>query len=110
MTDEPSDPPADDAWRIDDLAQRAGLSVDTIRFYQREGLLPAGERMGRTLRYGPAHLEQLERIRGLQARRFSLAAIRALLEHDGSLEGLLATREGASYDADELRAAAGASA
>src|SRR5215510_9407598 len=102
--------PDDDAWRIDDLAQRAGVSVDTIRYYQREGLLTAGERMGRTLRYGPAHLDQLERIRGLQARRFSLAAIRALLEHDGSLEGLLAAREGASYDAEELRANAGASA
>src|SRR5215470_15718258 len=99
-----------DAWRIDDLAQLAGLSVDTIRYYQREGLLPAGERVGRTLRYGPEHLEQLERIRSLQARRFSLAAIRALLEHDGSLEGLLAARAGASYDAEELRTAAGASA
>ena len=28
--------------RIDDLAQRAELTVDTIRYYQREGLLPAG--------------------------------------------------------------------
>jgi DNA-binding transcriptional MerR regulator len=99
----------DDAWRIDDLAQRASVSVDTIRYYQREGLLPAGERVGRTMRFGQAHLEQLERIRGLQARRFSLAAIRALLEHDGSLEGLLAAREGSSYDPDELQAAAGAS-
>ena len=99
------EPPAD--WRIDDLAQRAGVAVDTIRYYQREGLLPTGERAGRTLRYGPAHLERLERIRGLQARRFSLAAIRALLDHDGSVEGLLAGREGATYDHDSLIDAAG---
>jgi MerR family regulatory protein len=26
-------------WKIDKLAQRAGISVDTIRFYQREGAL-----------------------------------------------------------------------
>ena len=31
-------------WRIDELAQRAGLTVDTIRYYSREGLLQtAGE-------------------------------------------------------------------
>ena len=65
-----------DGWRIDDLAQRAGIAVDTIRYYQREGLLPPGERCGRTNLYGPLHLEQLERIKHLQSRRFSLAAIR----------------------------------
>ena len=103
----PAEPVTD--WRIDDLAQRAGVAVDTIRYYQREGLLPSGERAGRTLRYGPAHLERLERIRGLQARRFSLAAIRALLDHDGSVEGLLAGRDGETYDHDSLIDAAGVS-
>jgi DNA-binding transcriptional MerR regulator len=98
-------------WRIDELAQRAGVAVDTIRFYQREGLLPPGEREGRGLRYGPAHLERLQRIRALQARRFSLAAIQALLDHDvpGAVESLLAGREGASYTLDELVVAAGVS-
>ncbi len=96
-------------WRIDELAQRAGVAVDTIRYYQREGLLRSGERNGRTRRYGPEHLEQLERIRGLQARRFSLAAIRALLDRDdpAALEGLLAGDEEATYDHDELVAATG---
>ena len=84
-------------WRIDELAQRAGVAVDTIRYYQREGLLPPGERSGRSMRFGPRHLERLERIRALQARRFSLAAIQALLDHDGgptSLETMLAGRRG----------------
>jgi DNA-binding transcriptional MerR regulator len=97
----------DDGWRIDDLAQRAGVSVDTIRYYQREGLLRTGERVGRTLRYGPEHLDRLERIRGLQARRFSLAAIHALLEHEGPIDTLLAPREGASYDHAALVGASG---
>src|SRR5258708_35863207 len=56
-------------WRIDDLAHRAGLTVDTIRFYQREGLLPPAQREGRTKVYGLLHLERLERIRELQERR-----------------------------------------
>jgi DNA-binding transcriptional MerR regulator len=98
-------------WRIDELAQRAGIAVDTIRYYQREGLLTSGERNGRTRRFGPEHLEQLERIRALQARRFSLAAIRALLERDdpGALAGLLVGSEEATYDHDELVETAGVS-
>ena len=45
-------PPAAEAaaagdWRIDDLAHKAGVSVDTIRYYQREGLLPTARRKGR---------------------------------------------------------------
>ena len=60
------------------------------------------------MRYGPRHLERLERIRALQARRFSLAAIHAILEHEGpSIEALLAGRDGRSYDHDELVEAAG---
>ena len=99
-------------WRIDELAQRAGVAVDTIRYYQREGLLPSGERSGRTRRFGPEHLERLERIRALQSRRFSLAAIRALLERDdpGVLAGLLVGSEEATYDHDELLDAAGVDA
>ena len=34
-------------WRIDELAQRAGVTVDTIRYYARERLLPPPRRVGR---------------------------------------------------------------
>jgi DNA-binding transcriptional MerR regulator len=69
-------------WRIDDLAQRTGVTVDTIRYYAREGLLPPPTRSGRHKLYGPEHVERLTRIRELQDRRFSLAAIRAILDAD----------------------------
>jgi DNA-binding transcriptional MerR regulator len=89
-------------WRIDELAHRAGLTVDTIRYYAREGLLRSPERSGRHKLYDASHLERLERIRALQEQRFSLAAIRALLDADRpGLEGLFATR-GAAYTFDEL--------
>lgn len=74
-------------WRIDDLARLSGTTVDTVRFYQREGLLPPATRRGRSLVYGPEHLERLERIRDLQARHFTLKGIRALAE-EGRLQML----------------------
>ena len=69
--------------------------VDTIRFYQREGLPPPATRVGRTKVYGSEHLERLERIRDLQARRFSLAAIRTLLETDRGASLVAQVFEGA---------------
>jgi DNA-binding transcriptional MerR regulator len=97
------------AWRIDDLAHKAGVTVDTVRYYQREGLLPEGERAGRVKLYGSVHLERLERIRDLQGRGFSLAAIRTLLDKDQSLvEGIFADRgEARTYSLDELIERAG---
>lgn len=96
--------PGTGCWRIDDLAQRAAITVDTIRYYQRERLLPPAERHGRSNLYGPEHLERLERIKELQARRFSLAAIRALLadQREDLLEGIFSGREGRTYTLAEL--------
>jgi DNA-binding transcriptional MerR regulator len=96
---------SNESWRIDDLAHRAGLTVDTVRYYQTQGLLPPAERCGRAKVYGPEHLERLERIRELQQRRFSLAAIRAFLaeDRDGLVEGVFADRdETRTYTLEEL--------
>ena len=55
----------DDArWKIDELAQRAGVTVDTIRYYGREGLLEPPERSGRHKLYGNQHVERLEQRTG----------------------------------------------
>ena len=98
------EPRARAAMRIDDLAHESGLTVDTIRYYQREGLLPPGEREGRHRVYGPDHLRRLTRIKELQARRFSIAAIRAFVSGDERrLEGVFADEgEGVQYGYDEL--------
>jgi DNA-binding transcriptional MerR regulator len=94
-------------WRIDELAQRSSLSVDTIRFYQREGLVDPPVRRGRTAVYGPTHLHRLEQIRDLQARHLSLAAIRGLLSTQrlGLAESLFAAGEG-DYTPTQLAGAA----
>src|SRR5690349_9034784 len=93
----PEGPMAEASWRIDELARRGDVTVDTIRYYAREGLLRPPERKGRNRLYGPEHLERLARIRELQQRRFSLAAIRAIVDVDRpGLEGLFAA-EGREY-------------
>src|SRR2546423_8347988 len=65
--------------RVEELAGRADVSVDTIRFYQKRRLLPPPQRRGRIAWYGLEHVERLARIKDLQRRGFSLAVIRRIV-------------------------------
>ena len=67
------------ALTIDQLAERTGISVRTIRFYAGRGLLPAPQLRGRTGLYGPGHVARLELVSELSALGFTLAAIEAQL-------------------------------
>ena len=72
--------------RIGELADRAGVSVATIKFYIREGLLPPPPvKTGRTMGYyDEAYLERLLLIRKLRDEHFlPIRAIRLLLEERG---------------------------
>jgi DNA-binding transcriptional MerR regulator len=71
-----------DRLRVEDLAQRADVSVDTIRFYQKRRLLPAPTREGRVAWYGSEHIERLARIRELQAQGLTLALIGRVVSGD----------------------------
>jgi DNA-binding transcriptional MerR regulator len=103
--------------RVEELAARADVSVDTIRFYQKRRLLPPPERRGRIGWYGPEHVERLARIKDLQRRGFSLAVIRRIVsgELDRADEPLAAAVAAAGDDAageefltlDELAARSG---
>ncbi len=75
-------------YRVEELAEAAGVAVDTVRYYQREKLLAPPEREGRRAWYDDGHLERLREIRGLADEGFSLAQIRSLSAPDAS--GLLA--------------------
>jgi DNA-binding transcriptional MerR regulator len=65
--------------RVEELARRAGVRVDTVRYYQSRGLLPAPRRSGRVALYDDEHLRVLERVRTLQAKGFTLATIARVL-------------------------------
>ncbi len=68
--------------RVEQLAARAGVSVDTIRYYQSKGLLASPRRQGRVAWYDAEHVTRIARIRSLQARGFTLATIIRLLNGD----------------------------
>src|SRR6476469_7876429 len=68
--------------RVEELARRADVSVDTIRFYQKRRLLPPPERSGRVAWYSGEHLDRLARVRELQGRVLTLALIGRILDGD----------------------------
>ncbi len=73
-------------YRVEEIAARAGVRVDTIRFYQFRGLLPRPRREGRIALYDDGHLERLRRIRELVDQGFTLAQIKRLLEQESEAE------------------------
>ena len=66
--------------RIGALAQAAGISVDTVRYYERRGLLAAPRRAANGYReYGPEALPRLRLIRAAAAVGFSLVELQRIL-------------------------------
>ena len=67
--------------RIGELAKKADLKVDTVRYYEKAGLLPPPPRRSNGYRdYGEPHVERLAFIRHCRALGMSLADINRLCE------------------------------
>lgn len=64
------------------LGAAAGVGVETVRYYQRRGLLAVPPSAGAVRRYGPADLRRLRFIRRAQAAGFTLDEIGDLLALD----------------------------
>lgn len=66
--------------KIGELAQASSTATETIRFYEKEGLLPLPERTPSNYRmYDSSHLERLQLIRYCRSLDMSLEEIRVLL-------------------------------
>ena len=66
---------------IGSLSQRTGCNIETIRYYERVGLLPAPARSPGGYRlYGTDHLKRLTFIRRARALGFSIHEVRKLLD------------------------------
>jgi DNA-binding transcriptional MerR regulator len=70
--------------RIGALAVAAGVTVDTLRYYEREGLLPrAGRTAGGFRVYTPQIADRLQFIKQAQQLGLTLREIRQIVEPDG---------------------------
>ncbi|MEG3192563.1 MerR family transcriptional regulator [Lysobacter sp. D1-1-M9] len=102
---------------ISALAKQGGVGVETIRYYQRRGLLQApprpssGEARAGMRRYGEGDLRRLRFIRAAQVAGFTLDEIGELLDLDATRDRsrvhVLATQRVAALDAkiDDLQRA-----
>ena len=80
----------DDRYSLTELADLAGVTPRTVRFYLAQGLLPAVGQSGPGSKYDPDHLARLRLIRRLQAEHLPLAEIRRRLDDldPGEIRGL----------------------
>ena len=67
---------------IGSLAAAAGVGVETVRFYQRRGLLAVPPRAGGIRRYDGRDVDRLHFIKRAQAAGFTLAEISELIALD----------------------------
>ena len=72
-----------ESFTIGAFAEAAGVNVETIRFYQRKGLLPEPAKPhGSIRRYGDADVTRVRFVKAAQRLGFSLDAIAELLRLD----------------------------
>ena len=69
---------------IGKLAEAGGVGVETVRYYQRRGLLETPTRDREIRRYGSEDLRRLRFIKQAQAAGFTLEEIKELLDLDAS--------------------------
>ena len=83
--------------QIKELARATGVDVETIRYYEKQGLLPEPARRDNGYRdYKASHLERLSFIRHCRALDMPLAAVNRLLgfvdapdQHCGNVDSLV---------------------
>lgn len=95
-----------DGLTIGELSRRAGVHIETIRYYEKIGMLPAPPRTasGRRI-YGPSQTRTLAFIRRARELGFTLNEIRRLLELSGPGSSSCAeVREIAAVHLDSVRA------
>jgi DNA-binding transcriptional MerR regulator len=93
--------------KIGELAERSGIPASTIRYYEKEGLLPKAQRGANGYRVYQDHaLDRLDLIQLGQNLGFSLDAIRSVLAQHGDAlkDALLGGLDARLEEIDRLRA------
>jgi DNA-binding transcriptional MerR regulator len=93
--------------KIGELAERSGIPASSIRYYEKEGLLPKAQRGANGYRvYQDGALDRLDLIQLGQKLGFSLEAIKTVvaLQGDALKDALLGKLEARLEEIDRLRA------
>jgi MerR family mercuric resistance operon transcriptional regulator len=69
---------------IGELSQRTQCNIETVRYYERIGLLPQPRRQGKFRRYGVGDVARLKFIRRARQLGFTLDEVRSLLSLAGA--------------------------
>jgi len=85
----------DERYSVTELADLAGVTPRTVRYYLAQGLLPSVGHSGPGSKYDSGHLDRLRLIRRLQAEHLPLAEIRRRLDDldDDEIRELAGGRE-----------------
>jgi MerR family mercuric resistance operon transcriptional regulator len=89
---------AEGAIPIGELSRQTGCNIETIRYYERIGLMPVPPRRGRYRSYGPEDVARLGFVRRARELGFTLDEVRALL-------GLASGGQASCAEARDLAAA-----
>jgi len=84
----------DRAIPIGELSRRTGCNVETIRYYERIGLVPPPPRRGRYRSYGPDDVRRLGFVRRARELGFTLDQVRTLFSLAAGGQGSCADARG----------------
>lgn len=85
--------------KIGELSRRADVGIDTVRYYEKEGLLPKAVRLASGYRnYGAGDLRRLRFIRRAKGLGFTLPEIRELLELSSRRDDDMAAMKAAAVE------------
>jgi Zn(II)-responsive transcriptional regulator len=91
--------------KIGELARRAAVGIDTIRYYEREGLLPKAQRLPSGYRvYDQQDVRRLRFVRRAKALGFTLPEIRELLALSSRQDDMAGMKAAASAKLADVEA------
>jgi MerR family transcriptional regulator/heat shock protein HspR len=96
-----ADPRTRAVYVISVAAELAGVHPQTLRIYERKGLLDPARTAGGNRRYSDTDLDRLRRIAELTDEGLNLAGVRRVLELEAEVARLEAELHRARRDADE---------
>jgi MerR family transcriptional regulator, heat shock protein HspR len=82
-------------------AELAGMHPQTLRIYERKGLVEPARTQGGSRRYSDDDIAQLQRIQDLTADGHNLEGVRRILELEAEIEGLQAQIDALREQADQ---------